>query len=47
MRMQVIRPADRPTDRIAHDFIGRHHGTERLRQVDIHASGHFMTEWME
>lgn len=44
--MQVIRTADLPTDRITHDFIGRHHGTERLRQVDIH-SGHFMTEWME
>jgi len=30
---------------VAHKFVNS--GTGRLRQVDIHASGRFVTEWLE
>ena len=30
---------------VAHKFVNS--GTGRLRQVDIHASDHFVTEWLE
>jgi mannose-6-phosphate isomerase-like protein (cupin superfamily) len=30
---------------VAHKFVNS--GEERLRQVDIHASDHFVTEWLE
>lgn len=30
---------------VAHKFVNS--GTERLRQVDIHASERFVTEWLE
>ena len=30
---------------VAHTFVNS--GAERLRQVDIHASDHFVTEWLE
>ena len=30
---------------VAHEFVN--FGAGRLRQVDIHASDHFVTEWLE
>ena len=30
---------------VAHKFVNT--GTGRLRQVDVHASGRFVTEWLE
>ena len=30
---------------VAHKFVNT--GTQRLRQVDVHASGRFVTEWLE
>ena len=36
----VVVPAD-----VAHKFVNS--GAGRLRQVDIHASDHFVTEWLE
>jgi mannose-6-phosphate isomerase-like protein (cupin superfamily) len=36
----VVAPAG-----VAHKFVNS--GEERLRQVDIHASDHFVTEWLE
>jgi mannose-6-phosphate isomerase-like protein (cupin superfamily) len=30
---------------VAHNFVNS--GTGRLRQIDIHASDHFVTEWLE
>jgi mannose-6-phosphate isomerase-like protein (cupin superfamily) len=35
----VIVPADQP-----HGFVNS--GTERLRQIDVHLSGHFSTRWL-
>ena len=30
---------------VAHNFVNS--GAGRLRQIDIHASDHFVTEWLE
>jgi len=35
----VIVPADQP-----HAFVNS--GTDRLRQIDVHLSGHFVTRWL-
>jgi hypothetical protein len=40
----VIKQSSLPFDVIAREFVGRDHG---LRQIDIHDSPRFITEWLE